>query len=153
MRPLWASKGSQPQMWIQTQQPEHPLYQALLHHDYPGFAQQQLHERQQAGMPPFVFQALVRADAKTQDAAQNFLHAAASTPRKPACTGRRIPLPTHPHGRATGGEFERAQMLIEAASRSALQKFRTPGNPCCTPSKKQHKSVVRWLVDVDPQSV
>ncbi len=70
-------QGSQPQMWIQTQQPEHPLYQALLHHDYPGFAQQQLHERQQAGMPPFVFQALVRADAKTQDAAQNFLHAAA----------------------------------------------------------------------------
>ena len=35
-------------------------------HDYPAFAAQQLKERR-AAMPPFAFQALVRADARTQE--------------------------------------------------------------------------------------
>src|SRR5574344_729916 len=143
-------QGSQPQMWIQTQQPEHPLYQALLHHDYPGFAQQQLHERQQAGMPPFVFQALVRADAKTQDAAQNFLHAAAQHAQSlPALAGVFL-YPPIPMAVQRVAHIERAQMLIEAASRSALQKFLHAWQPVLHPLKKQHKTVVRWLVDVDP---
>ncbi len=146
-------QGSQPQMWIQTQQPEHPLYQALLHHDYPGFAQQQLHERQQAGMPPFVFQALVRADAKTQDAAQNFLHAAAQHAQSLPALADVFLYPPIPMAVQRVANIERAQMLIEAASRSALQKFLHAWQPVLHPLKKQHKTVVRWLVDVDPQSV
>ena len=49
--------------------------------------------------------------------------------------------------------IERAQMLIEAASRSALQKFLHAWQPVLHPLKKQHKTVVRWLVDVDPQNL
>ena len=39
----------------------------LRKHDYPAFAAQQLKEREQAMMPPFGFQALVRAVARTQE--------------------------------------------------------------------------------------
>ena len=63
-------------MWVQTWHPQHPLFAALRRHDYPAFAAQQLKEREQAGMPPFGFQALLRAEARTQEAAQAFLNAA-----------------------------------------------------------------------------
>jgi primosomal protein N' (replication factor Y) len=63
------------EMWVQTFHPQHPLFEALKQHDYPAFAQQQLMERQQAQLPPFSFQALVRAEARSQPAAQAFLNA------------------------------------------------------------------------------
>jgi primosomal protein N' (replication factor Y) len=44
--------GGGGEVWIQTGQPKHPLYQALLRQDYAGFAAQQLDERQAAGLPP-----------------------------------------------------------------------------------------------------
>src|SRR5256885_9571357 len=63
-----AAQGSHPEMWIQTHDPSHPVYTALRSHDYPAFAARQLRERRDAGMPPFAFQAIVRADARTQEA-------------------------------------------------------------------------------------
>ncbi|VUZ25301.1 primosomal protein N' [uncultured Comamonas sp.] len=146
-------QGSQAQMWIQTHQAEHALYQALQHHDYPGFARQQLQERQQAGMPPFVFQALVRSDAKTQDDAQKFLHAAAQQARQlPALAGVFI-YPPIPLAMQRVANVERAQMLIEAPSRSALQKFLHAWQPLLHQVRQQHRAVVRWLIDVDPQNL
>lgn len=146
-------QGSQAQMWIQTHQPEHALYQALQHHDYPGFARQQLQERQQAGMPPFVFQALVRSDAKTQDDAQKFLHAAAQQAvQLPALAGVFI-YPPIPLAMQRVANVERAQMLIEAPSRSALQKFLHAWQPLLHQARQQHRAVVRWLIDVDPQNL
>ena len=71
-----SDQGSQPEMWVQTAEPQHSVFAALRQHDYPAFAARQLQERHDAGMPPFAFQALVRADAKTQDAAQAFLSGA-----------------------------------------------------------------------------
>jgi primosomal protein N' (replication factor Y) len=64
------------EMWVQTWHPKHPLFSALRRHDYPAFAAQQLKEREQAGMPPFGFQALLRAEARSQEAAQAWLKAA-----------------------------------------------------------------------------
>ena len=58
--------------------PQHPLFAALRRHDYPAFAAQQLREREQAGLPPFSYQALVRAEARTQEVAQGFLNAASA---------------------------------------------------------------------------
>jgi len=63
------------EMWVQTSHPTHPLFDALKQHDYVSFAEQQLKERQLAGMPPFSAQALVRAEARTQEAAQAYLTA------------------------------------------------------------------------------
>ena len=48
---------------IQTQFPDHPLYAALVRHDYPAFANEQLKEREQAGFPPYAYQAMLRAEA------------------------------------------------------------------------------------------
>jgi primosomal protein N' (replication factor Y) len=40
------------QVLIQTQYPDHPLYAAIVKHDYPAFAATQLAERKVAGFPP-----------------------------------------------------------------------------------------------------
>ena len=61
---------------IQTQYPRHPLYLALAQHDYPGFARTLLAEREQAGFPPYVFEAVLRAEAAELKAALAFLREA-----------------------------------------------------------------------------
>ena len=73
---LAAQGGAPCEMWVQSFHPTHAVFEALRTHDYPAFAAQQLQERQEAGMPPFAYQALVRADARTQEVAQAFLTAA-----------------------------------------------------------------------------
>ena len=94
-------------MWLQTFHPTHPLYEALKKHDYPAFAASQLKERQQAAMPPFSFQALVRAEARTQEAAQGFLNlASAAAARHSDTAGLLTQLTLYPavpmtHGHAS----------------------------------------------------
>lgn len=46
---------SQPEMWVQSFEPQHSVYAALRKYDYPAFAALQLRERQEAGMPPLLF--------------------------------------------------------------------------------------------------
>ncbi len=65
---------------IQTQYPDHPLFAAVVAHDYPGFAAEQLKEREQAGFPPYAFQAMLRAEAPQMADAIAFLKAAAALP-------------------------------------------------------------------------
>ncbi|MDR2324571.1 MAG: primosomal protein N' [Acidovorax sp.] len=152
-----AAQGSRPEMWVQTHEPEHAVFQALRSHDYPRFAGQQLRERQDAGMPPFAFQALVRADAKTQETAQAFLRAASE-----AAQQGQLPhldavflFPPIPMAMQRVADVERAQMLIEATDRRALLRFLHAWQPWLhwLRSQPAHKGLVRWLVDVDPQSL
>lgn len=154
-----AAHGAHSEMWVQTWHPQHPLFEALKTHDYPGFAAQQLSERRQAGLPPFVRLALLRAEARTQQAAQGFLNAVAqaaqtalaSHPALPHVTWYpAVPLPVQ---RVAG--VERAQMLLESPSRAALQQVLTACQPLLHHLRTQpeHRSVLRWAVDVDPLAV
>ena len=138
-------------MWVQTWSPDHPLFAALRKHDFPAFAEQQLKERQQAGMPPFVFQALVRAEARTQEVAQAFLAAAAeAAPGLPA--GDRVfvysPVPMAVQRVAN---VERAQLLVECASRPALQAFLAGWQPVLHDLRP--RGLIRWAIDVDPLAI
>jgi primosomal protein N' (replication factor Y) len=58
---------------IQTEYPTHPLYQALIDHDYSRFAQSQLDDRKTAGFPPFAFQAMLRAESPAMGESVGFL--------------------------------------------------------------------------------
>jgi hypothetical protein len=72
-----AAQSAASEMWVQTWYPQHPLFASLKQHDFPAFAITQLAERLSAGMPPYGHQALLRADARSQQAAQAWLNAAA----------------------------------------------------------------------------
>lgn len=99
----------------------------------------------------------MRADAKTQAAAQDFLRAVSDAARQ-----GQLPhlddvflYPPIPMTVQRVANVERAQMLIEAADRRALQRFLHAWQPWLhwVRSQPQHKGVVRWLMDVDPLSL
>jgi len=151
-----ANNSSQSEMWVQTFLPAHPLFEALKRHDYPAFARSQLMERKQAGMPPFSFQALVRAEARTQEAAQAFLtgarQASATVPDAAALLPHITLYSAVPMSIQRIADVERAQMLIESQSRTALQRFLTAWQTVlhALRTQPQCKGLIRWAVDVDP---
>ena len=145
------------QMWVQTFHPQHPLFEALKAHDYPEFATQQLQERHAAGLSPFGFSALVRAEAKTQEVAQGFLNAASSAAFAAPLEGQSqvTAYPAVPMTIQRVANIERAQMLVESPSRAALQRFLAAWQPVLFETRKQgdFKSLIRWAIDVDPLAI
>jgi primosomal protein N' (replication factor Y) len=129
---------------VQTRYPGHPMFQALIRHDYAGFAESQLAERESAGFPPYVHEAALRAEAAKLESAMAFLRAAAQL--VPAPEGIQIYDPV-PHVITRRAGVERAQLLVQSASRPALQEFLrlwTAALPAST------STGVRWHLDVDP---
>ena len=150
-----AQQGSVSEMWLQTHHKDHPLYAALRQHDFPVFAAQQLAERAQASLPPFSFQALVRAEARSQDAAQAFLSAASAAAAGLPGAGHVTLYPAVPMTIQRVANVERAQMLLESPSRQALQQFLAAWQPVLRATRQQPegKGVIRWAVDVDPLAI
>jgi primosomal protein N' (replication factor Y) len=146
-----AAQAEASEMWVQTWHPQHPLFGALRRHDYPAFAAQQLKEREQAGMPPFGFQALVRAEARTQDAAQAFLRAVSDAAQSLEGADRVTLYPAVPMSIQRVANVERAQMLVESPSRAALQRFLSCWQPVLQATRE--KGLIRWAVDVDPLAI
>jgi primosomal protein N' (replication factor Y) (superfamily II helicase) len=152
-----ARRSAQSEMWVQTFHPQHPLFAALANHDYERFAAQQLAERQAAGLSPFGFCALLRAEGRTQEVAQGFLNSAASAAQAAALPGHEqvTPYSAVPMTIQRVANIERAQMLVESPSRMALQRFLTAWQPLLMATRKQteFKSLVRWAIDVDPIAI
>ena len=146
-----AAQADHSEMWVQTWNPSHPLFAALRRHDYPAFAAAQLAERQQAGMPPLAFQALVRAEARTQEAAQAFLNAARDAAQELDPTGQVVMYAAVPMAMQRIANVERAQLLVESPSRPALQRFLQAWQP--TLHALREPGLLRWAVDVDPLSI
>ncbi len=158
-----AALGVDAEMWIQTSQVTHSLYAALKRHDYPAFAQQQLKDRAQAGLPPFSAQALVRAEARTQEVAQGFLNAASAaaqhadvaTPGWADALAQVTLYPAVPMSIQRIANVERAQMLVESPSRAALQRFLSGWQGVLHSSRQspEGKGLIRWAIDVDPLAI
>jgi primosomal protein N' (replication factor Y) len=102
-------------------------------------------ERKQAGFPPFVYQAVLRAEAPQLSLALDFLARAAriAIDISSAVT---IYDPV-PAGLVRLAGLERAQLTAQARSRTALQKFlRDWQDSLYTTGERK----VRWALDVDP---
>jgi primosomal protein N' (replication factor Y) len=158
-----AAQSAASEMWVQTFHPQHALFEALKKHDYPAFAASELAERTAADLPPISHQALLRADARTQEAAQTMLNAARETleaqlSTDPATADLVMQVsvyPAVPMSMQRVADVERAQMLLESPSRMALQKmlWHLHGVLHQVRNQPEHKGVIRWLVDVDPQAI
>jgi len=154
-----ADISGQSEMWLQTLHPKHPLFEALKRHDYPAFAEGQLKERAQAGMPPFSFQALVRSEARTQEVAQGFLLAASAGAvallETQQLTEHITLYPAVPMSVQRVADVERAQMLIESPSRTALQRFLAAWQAVLHATRQQPegRGLIRWAIDVDPMAI
>jgi len=150
-----AAQSSCAEMWVQTWHPSHPLFAALARHDYPGFAQAQLTERAAAQMPPFSHQALLRAEARSQESAQTFLKAASQVIAAQAQAHGVLVYPPVPQAMARIANIERAQMLLESGQRTALQqvlRHLSIGLQSLRHQPAAH-GLVRFAIDVDPHSL
>ncbi len=141
-----AGRADKPgEVLIHTAFPDHPLYRALRQHDFTGWAQEQLAERQLAGFPPFLYQAILRAEDRDKEAVFNFLEQARSA-------GLALGQPVEIYGVVPSAlprraNHFRAQILLQAQSRAALQHFLQHWQPglAALAGKK-----LRWSLDVDP---
>jgi primosomal protein N' (replication factor Y) len=106
-------------------------------------------------MPPFTFQALLRAEARTQELAQAFLHAVAGQALSLPGASHVTLYPPIAHTLQRVANVERAQMLLESTSRSALQAFLSAWQPIlhATRALPAHRRLIRWAVDVDPLQI
>jgi primosomal protein N' (replication factor Y) (superfamily II helicase) len=136
---------SQGEVLIQTEFPDHPLYAALRDQDVHRFLHQLLAQRGVGGFPPFVHQALLRAEAPQLETALEYLEDAKRAARGieqdvelfdavPAAMVRLA-------GRA------RAQLLVQSASRPALHVFLRQWTARLSAPRS---SSARWALDVDP---
>ncbi len=148
-----AEVAARSEMWVQTWHPQHALYKALLRHDFEAFAKSQLDERESAGLPPYSHLALLRAEARTAEAAQSFLNAAARWAQALPEAAQLLIYPPVPMSVARVANVERMQMLVESASRAQLQRLLWQWMPELHALKREHKGLLRWAVDVDPLAI
>ncbi|RDU98472.1 primosomal protein N' [Trinickia dinghuensis] len=134
---------------VQTRYPRHALYHALGRHDYVGFANATLSERRDAQLPPFVYQALLRAEARTLDAAFAFLKAAGAALSDLPFAERVTVYDAVPMTIVKVANVHRAQLLIESASRASLLATLRAWQPML----RTLKGVLRWSVEVDPLDI
>jgi len=140
-----AGRREQPgEVMIQTRYPDHPLFESLARHDFAGFAESQLAERKNAGFPPFVFEAALRAEADELANAMAFLRDARELVEPSAEVRVFDPVP-HMLTRRAG--LERAQVVMQSSSRAALQAY------LASLSERLFETApraMRWHLDVDP---
>ena len=137
--------GAPSEVLVQTRYVQHPLYGAVMRHDYERFAGQLLDERREAGLPPYMYQALLRAEARELPIAIAFLETARDCL---AHDGILIndPIPmtmTRVHN------MDRAQLLVESSSRPALQAFLREWME----TLRAMKARVKWSLEVDPLDI
>ena len=132
---------------IQTQLPEHPVFAAVKAQDYAVFAENELNERQMFAMPPFGFQAAVRADAPRVADAMEFLNAAKETltPLLPESVSQ---FGAAPMLMVRLAERERAQIFLESTSRQDLHRAVSLWVQVL---QQNRDGKIRWSVDVDVQ--
>ncbi len=147
-----AGRAEEPgQVLIQTHLADHPLMVQLAEEGYLAFARQALQERRAAGLPPFAYLALLRADAHRQDQVENFLEAAYHVAEGLAVN---LALPQvellgpvpAPMERRAGRH--RAQLLLQSSSRAPLHRLL--GIWVVQLESLPEARQVRWSLDVDP---
>ena len=144
-----AGRAARPgEVLIQTAYPEHPLLTRLITDGYDGFAASALEERRQAGWPPYSRLAMLRAEARNAAGLDAFLRAAAAQGQGSSDPKILGPAPALIARRA---DHFRAHLLIESATRSALQRFLARWLPQV--ETLAGPAGLRWSIDVDPLEV
>lgn len=140
---------------VQTDYPEQPVYRALLQHDYEGFANAQLALREQAGLPPFSYQALLTAQAKELPVAMAFLEEARASAQawlqEQGLEGAVMLYDAVALRVVRVAGQCRAQLLMESESRALLHRMLDCWLPML--GSRHGAGALRWQIEVDPLEI
>ena len=144
-------------MYIETQYPEAPVFQYLLRHDVDGFLSYTAKEREEANLPPFSYQGLVHAEAKSLDKAIQFLSSLKGRLKAKGliANGLKAYDPV-PKALMRVAGTERAQLLIESGDRKQLQDILEVIDQDLRSQSQGRISKgdnIRWLIERDPISI
>ncbi len=130
---------------IQTEFAGHPLLKSLVNDGYAAFSEKLLDERREAQLPPYVFQALIRAEATDSRKAHDFLQQVIEKSGLGDSVNLLGPMPALMEKRA--GRY-RQLVVILADSRRTLHH--TLDNLIAAAMRLPDANKIRWAVDVDP---
>ena len=143
-----AGRGSIPgEVVIQTNFPEHPLYQSIKNQDYESFASEEINLRKDLNFPPFCFQAVLRAESKNKKKVEDFINEAYLIASQSGMEDVNVFHPVQPILDRVKG-FERYQIYFHSSSRQLLNQFLRYVKERILKEKDLNK--VKWFIDVDP---
>ena len=137
--------GGAGEVWLQTHEPDHPLLQTLVRDGYRALTDALLAEREMALLPPYTHLALLRAESQQPALAMRFLVAARQLYQPFMQVEAMEPIPSGMERRAG---YSRAQLLLQAKSRAALQQALAATVPRL--GELPEARGLRWSMDVDP---
>lgn len=144
-------------IYIETQYPEAAAFQYLLRHDVDGFLSHTASERDEARLPPFVYQGLIHAEAKSLAKALKFLNDLKTRLLEHGwITGRVQVYDPVPKAMMRVAGTERAQLVVESDSRKLLQELLEHIDldlRQLSQGRISNGSRVRWLIERDPVSI
>ena len=143
-----AGRGlEQGEVVIQTRYPDHPMFNYVLSNRYTQFASGLLKQRMSAAMPPFAHQALLCANAKNKQNAQEFLQEVAGLLKNINMDTVEIwgPVANSIEKKA---DYYYFNLYLQSNDRSALHQMLATFNQHVDTIKLKNK--VRWYLDVDP---
>ena len=144
-------------IYIETQYPEAAVFQYLLRHDVDGFLAYTANERDEAKLPPFSYQGLVHAEAKSLAKALQFLTELKSRLRAGGLIvhGLKVYDPVPKAVMRVAGT-ERAQLVIESENRKLLQEVLEAVDRDLREGSQGRISKlerIRWLIERDPIAI
>jgi len=144
-----AGRADKPgEVLVQTHHPDHPLLLQLVKQGYAAFADAALEERRETGLPPYASMALLRAEAARADLPKDFLQQAYEIANRLRDPDVQLWGPVTAPMERRAGRY-RAQLLLQASQRSALQRLLQDWMPQVQSLATARR--VRWSLDVDPQ--
>lgn len=143
-----AGRASVPgEVLIQTHVPKHQMLNILIQKGYMAFVQQLLAMRQEIGLPPFGYLAIIRAKAIYKAKALNFLKEC-----KTNLNNNELSIfGPAPAPLARKNNYYRFQLLIKASSRAQIQKSLSNLRNNFIAMKSINGVI--WNIDVDPMDL
>jgi len=132
---------------IQTHNSTHPTLRSLINDGYKNFSRTLLEQRNMANLPPYSYQALIRAEASNASLPMSFLQNVKDTSKQKLTntTFTLGPFPAPMEKRA--GRF-RFQLLFQSSNRAELHTLLNHLIPVYESLPQSRK--VRWSIDIDP---
>lgn len=140
-----AGRADKPgETFLQTTQPGHPLLQDLVNNGYGHFARFALHEREQAALPPFTYQVILRAEDESPQRATQLLQFARHLLTNMQNISTIGPVPCLIEKKQTRHRY---MLIIQSPYRNLRQKVLD--TIIDDYAKYANKLRVRWSIDVD----
>ncbi len=139
--------ADQGEVVIQTRYPDHPIFSYVLSSRYTQFASQLLKQRNSALLPPFSHQALLCANAKNKQMAEDFLREAAGLLKSIQIDTVEIWGPVA-NIIEKKSDYYYFNLYLQSENRKALHQILSTFNAHIDTLKLKNK--VRWYLDIDP---